>query len=341
MSKPSTTTKRRKVTLSDLADQLGLDKSSVSLALRGSPKISKAARARVVAAAQQLGYRPNLAARQLATKSPQVVALILSSSFAPLVFGGTATTIQALAQQATAAELLFSIFPSDDFVKGLQGDLPLPLQPDGVLVWGDVPAHLATVIQTLVDSVVVVDPNAMSYADYPGMSVTVDNAGGSRLVTEHLIAQSAKHLLFVMGDREHLGHHQRWSGTREAWLRRNALDTLLFCYKEELTDQLLAGFVEQPGTAIFCSNDMCALEVWRHLQKLRIHVPEQVLLAGFDAELSSNMLGLTSAAYDAGELGRAAFQALLRQLKGDEPSEKHIVIPADIRIGHTTQRTVV
>jgi DNA-binding LacI/PurR family transcriptional regulator len=339
MPKPASTPEQRRVTLSDLADQLGVDKSSVSLALRGSAKIGQATRARVLAAARQLGYRPNLAARQLATKAPQAVAMVLPTSFAPLAFGGTANTLRSLAEQATAAELLFSIFPSDDFVKGLQGHLPLPLHPDGVLIWGDVPVHAAAVIQTQVDAVVVVDPSAISYADYPGTTVGVDNAGGSRRVAEHLIAQGAQHLLYVMGDHEHLGQQQRWSATREAWLKHHSLDSLLFCHKEDLTDQLLAGLVSQAGPAIFCSNDLCALEVWHHLQRLRIGVPEQVLLAGFDAEVSSNILGLTSAVFDGEALGRTAFQVLMCQLKGEEPPERHAVIPVGIRVGRTTRAT--
>jgi LacI family transcriptional regulator len=54
-----------KMTMSELAGRLGLDKSSVSLALRGSRKISATTRQRVVAAARRLGFRPNLAARSI------------------------------------------------------------------------------------------------------------------------------------------------------------------------------------------------------------------------------------------------------------------------------------
>ena len=209
-----------------------------------------------------------------------------------------------------------------------------------MVVWGDVPAHQAVVIQTLIESVVVVDPSALSYVNYPGPTVGIDNAGGSQRMTEHLIDQRTEHLLFVMGDRDHLGQQQRWASTRETWLKHNALDTLLFCHKEEVTDQFLADFAAQPNAAIFCSNDLCALEVWNRLQRLRIRVPEQVLLAGFDAEVSSNMLGLTSAAFDGEALGQAVFQTLITRLTGDSPAadQRHVLVPVEIQIGRTTQR---
>jgi LacI family transcriptional regulator len=330
--------RHRKVTLADLASRLGLDKSSISLALRGSPKIGAKTRARVVAAARQWGYRPNLAARHLATKTPQAVALVLPASFAPLRFGAAAATIQSLAQQAAAAGVLFSVFSSDDMMKVAQGKVLLPMQPDGVLIWGDVPAHIAAVIRPAVHSLAIVDPHAPSYAGYPGTTIGVDNAGGARHMAEHLMAQGAKNLLFVLGDRDHLGQQQRWQGARDAWLKQHALDTLLFCHKEELTDELLASFVQRPDAAIFCSNDMGALEVWHRLQRLGVCVPEQVLLAGFDAEVSSAMIGLTSAVFDGEALGRTAFEVLLQRLNDDTLSDEHILIPVDIRMGRTTQR---
>jgi DNA-binding LacI/PurR family transcriptional regulator len=328
----------RNLTLADLAARLGLDKSSVSLALRDSPKIGVKTRARVVAAARQWGYRPNLAARHLATRNSQAVALVLPASFAPLRFGAAAATVQSLAQQAAAAGILFSVFSSDDMMKVAQGKVLLPMQPDGVLVWGDVPAHIAAIIRTAVRSLAIVDPHAPSYAGYPGTTIGVDNAGGARHMAEHLMTRGAKNLLFVLGDRDHLGQQQRWEGTRDAWLKQYALDTLLFCHKEELTDQLLASFVQRPDAAIFCSNDMGALEAWHRLQRLGVCVPEQVLLAGFDAEVSSSMIGLTSAVFDGEALGRTAFEVLMQRLNDDTLSDEHILIPVDIRMGCTTQR---
>jgi DNA-binding LacI/PurR family transcriptional regulator len=337
---PKTTTKHlkpKRLTLVDLASQLGLDKSSVSLALRGSSKIGAATRARVVAAARQWGYRPNLAARQLATKNPQAVALILSASFTPLYFGAAVATIRSLAEQATAARILFSILSSDDVMKAVQGNALLPLHLDGVLLWGDVPAHTATMIRTMIHGLVVVDPHAPSYVSYPGTTVGVDNIGGARRITEHLMAQDTKHLLFVLGDPEHLGQQHRWQGARETWLRQHPLETLLLCHKEELTDQLLDNFVHRGNGAIFCSNDMGALDVWHRLQQLEIRVPDQVLLAGFDAEMSCRLIGLTSAIFDGEALGRAAFETLMRRLSDSAIPDEHILVPVGIHLGDTTR----
>jgi DNA-binding LacI/PurR family transcriptional regulator len=172
------------------------------------------------------------------------------------------------------------------------------------------------------------------------MTIGVDNADGSRQITEHLVAQGTRHLLFVLGSEDHLGHQRRWAATRQAWLLHRPLETLWFCHKSELTDSLLQSFVGKDGAAIFCSNDLCALEVWHHLQLLSVPVPGQVLLAGFDAEVSSTLIGLTSARYDGEALGRKAFEMLMGRLKGDKAAEPQVLVPVDIYIGRTTERAM-
>jgi DNA-binding LacI/PurR family transcriptional regulator len=64
-------------------------------------------------------------------------------------------------------------------------------------------------------------------------------------------------------------------------------------------------------------------------------------LAGFDAEVASTLIGLTSAVFDGEALGKAAFELLMRQIKGETGSREpeHVLIPADIAIGRTTQRS--
>src|SRR5690349_16028052 len=105
---------RRRVTIADLAAMLGLDKSSVSLALRGSSKIGASTRARVLEAARKAGYRPNLAARQLSSGTPLVVALVLPGAFAALANEVVVAAVQAMAMRASEMGLVFGVVSSDD-----------------------------------------------------------------------------------------------------------------------------------------------------------------------------------------------------------------------------------
>jgi LacI family transcriptional regulator len=331
-------TARSTLTLADLARRLKLDKSSVSLALRGSRKVSEQTRQRVMDIARRLGYRPNLAARQLRSAAPQVVALVLGPSFAPLANEVVVATVQSLARRAAAAGLVFSVLSSEDLVAEAKGGRACPLHPDGLFVWGDVPAHVTGLIELLGRPIVVLDPSDVSYASYPGASAVIDNAGGAGALTRHLVDQGCHRLLFVQAIAEHLSHQQRWTGCREAWLRDRPLEQLTFCMAAELTDDSLRAFCHSRDGAIQCSNDGCAFEVWCRLHRLGIGVPQQALLAGFDGDRSGKLIGLTTALFDSEALAEAAFERLMSTLKGETGSGTAAPVPVQIRPGLTTQR---
>jgi LacI family transcriptional regulator len=327
------------LTLADLARRLKLDKSSVSLALRGSRKVSEQTRERVMDVARRLGYQPNLAARQLSSGNPQVVALVLGPSFAALASEVVVLTVQGLAARAAAAGLVFSVLSSDALAAEAKGGPASALHPDGLFVWGDVPAHVTGLIELLHRPLVVLDPSDVSYASYPGATVAIDNAGGAGALTRHLVAQGCRRLLFVQAIADHLSHQQRWTGCREAWLRDRPLEQLTFCMAGELTDDALRSFCHTADGAIQCSNDGCAFDVWGRLQRLGISVPRQVLLAGFDGDRSGQLIGLTTALFDAEALAGAASDRLMAMMKGEAAPAQSQPVPVAMRLGKTTQRS--
>ncbi len=327
-----------KSTIMDLASRLGLDKSTVSLALRGSSRISDKTRQRVRQAALELGYRPNLAARLLASKSPQVVGLLLPGDLQGLREEVTVRTIQGLARGASAANMMLVVLAGQDlFEVGREGQ-GAGLQPDGLLVWGSVSANVAGALHSPARPAVVLDPNDASYASYAGPAVRIDNAGGAAQIVSHLLEQGTERLLFVQADPNHLGHQQRWRGARECWLASRSLDGLSFCCLDELTDSLLAAFVAGPNASIFCSNDLCAMEVWHRLAKAGVSVPGQVLLAGFDGDRSGGLIGLTTALFDCDGLAQKGFELLTGLLKSPATAGEPVILSVQMRPGLTTRR---
>ena len=119
--------------MQDLANDLGLDKSTVSLALRGSSRISEKTRQRVLGVAREHGYRPNLAARMLASGSAQVVGLVLPEGFAALRHEVVVASVQGLARMASEAGVLLVVVSSEELAGTDRGQWSY-LQPDGLLV---------------------------------------------------------------------------------------------------------------------------------------------------------------------------------------------------------------
>lgn len=329
-----------RITISDLAKSLGLDKSSISLALRGSDRISQATRQRVQSAARRFGYQPNLAARQLASPGAHIIALVLPPSFAPLMHGVVVATLESLARQTAAAGMLFVVFTTDKLAAD-PADISHHAvigSADGLLLWGETSTEITAKIAASGRPVVVIDPSDPSFSTYRGAMVRVGNSQGAAALTQHLVDRGARRLLFVQQQRRHLGHQERADGARGQWLQSRPLDGYSFCMLDELADSTLTSFAQLDSPAILCSNDFCAMEVWHRLARCGIRVPDQVLLAGFDGEAFGSLIGLTTAVFDGQRLGKAAFDILMQAIHSGQTLPESITVPVELRLGTTTQK---
>ena len=102
-----------KPTMDDVARRAGVSRALVSLALRGSPKVSPASRSAVTAAADELGYRPNLIARHLASKQTRTFGLLINDLHNPY-FPGVVDGVKRAADANGYRLLLNSSFLDDD-----------------------------------------------------------------------------------------------------------------------------------------------------------------------------------------------------------------------------------
>jgi DNA-binding LacI/PurR family transcriptional regulator len=325
----------KRTTLKDIARSLNLDKSTVSLALARSPKIADKTRDKVWKEAIRLGYRPNLAARNLSCGNPNTVCLVLSEEFQSIQSEVAAQSIRGLAGKAVEAGVLLQIISSGDLRRLLQKDSGYPVMPDGLLVWGDVPAEDVVELEGYGLPVVVLDPNHTSYGGWKGASVRVDNAGGAATLTGHLLERNVRRLLFVQVQREHLGHAERMEAARAFWFSHRSAKTFSSCFLDEITDLRIKEFTADANGAIFCSNDEGALHIWQRLLHAGLSLPRQVKLTGFDGILAANAIGLTTAVFDGSALARAGMEILFDKIS-NRPAKKRAKIPAQLRVGITT-----
>jgi DNA-binding LacI/PurR family transcriptional regulator len=327
---------QKRVTIGDLAKLLGVDKSSISLALRDSPKMSLATRARVQRAAREHNYSPNWAAKQLAGVTGHAVGLVMPSAFACLSFPPVVHTIQALARLAAERGLTLNLIANEWLT--VAKDQPVqPLHADGLLVWGDVPAASTTWFSGAYSRPsIVLDPHHPSYSRYPGSTIRIRNKEGASAVVAHLYDRGARRLLFVQVVTEHLGHEERWRGTRQTWTERATASTLRKVLIGDLTDKELVAFATGSDAAIFCSNDVGAMQVWHRLHALGISVPKDVKLAGFDGDDYGALVGLTTALFDSEAMAQKAFAGLFRLMTKDADKLGHDWVPITVRVGTTS-----
>jgi DNA-binding LacI/PurR family transcriptional regulator len=327
--------KRPRVTITDLAQMLGMDKSSVSLALRDSPKVSIATRARVRKAAAEHNYIPNWAAKRLAGSSGHAIGLVMPSAFGCLTDPPVVRTAQSLARLAANRQLTLNLMAHEQLAES-NGENSLPLHADGLLVWGDVPAPVAVRFSSAyARPSIVLDPHHPSYAKYKGNTIAIDNRGGASAVVAHLHERGAKSLTFVQVEDQHLSHIERWKGTKETWQDLAEASTLNKLTLEELSDAKLRSLADQDSAAIFCSNDHGAMQVWHRLRRLGLSMPDDVKLAGFDGDEYGELVGLTTAVFDSEALAEAAFTRLIGLLSNQLQSVADS-IPITLRTGTTS-----
>lgn len=327
--------KRPRVTITDLATMLGMDKSSVSLALRDSPKVSVATRARVRQAAAEHNYIPNWAAKRLAGSSGHAIGLVMPSAFGCLTDPPVVRTAQALARLAANRQLTLNLMAHEQLAES-NGENSLPLHADGLLVWGDVPSAAAVRFSSAyARPSIVLDPHHPSYAKYKGNTIAIDNRGGASAIVSHLHQRGSKHLTFVQVEDQHLSHQERWKGTKETWQSLADAESLSKLTLEELSDSKLKEIAARGDAAIFCSNDHGAMQVWHRLQRLGVSLPKDVKLAGFDGDEYGELVGLTTAVFDSEALAEAAFTQLIGLLSNQVQSVA-VSIPVTVSAGATS-----
>jgi DNA-binding LacI/PurR family transcriptional regulator len=327
---------KKRTTIADLAKLLGIDKSSISLALRDSPKMSVATRALVHRVAREQNYIPNWAAKQLAGSTSHAIGFVMPSAFALFSHPRVVHTIQALARLAAAKGLTLNLIANEQLAASKDRPL-LPLHADGLLVWGDVPAPSTIWFSdAYARPSIVLDPNHSTYTRYKGNAIRIRNKEGASAVVRHLHQRGARHLTFVQVVTDHLAHEERWRGTKQTWLEHSSGAKLRKLVIDELTDEILMKIAARGDAAIFCSNDLGAMQVWHHLHRLGIRVPQDLKLAGFDGDEYGALVGLTTVLFDSEALAQKAFSGLHRLITKDTDKFGQESIPTTLRIGTTT-----
>jgi DNA-binding LacI/PurR family transcriptional regulator len=148
--------------------------------------------------------------------------------------------------------------------------------------------------------------------------------------------------LFVNGKIDHLGFALRADAASMAWRAGRSRQTFSTAYIESITDAELAKWAAKPRSAIFCCNDMVAMQIWHRLTSAGISVPGRVLLAGFDGDGLGNLVDLTTVAFDGEAVGQSALVAMRRLLQNQHKrpgrrDEKRVVTPVKLHTGNTTR----
>ncbi len=332
MAENRTTVPQRRVTRDDVARYAGVSSAVVSYVVNNGPRsVAEPTAARVRAAIELLGYRPNLSARALKVGSTRTIGLVVSDIVNPF-FGELALAIQTEAA-AVGYAVLIANSHADPAAESRSLDDLIGRQVDGLLLAsGDEPAEALARLRRYGIASVIID-RAMPMPGYATLGC--DAVGGSRLVVEHLIEAHGHDLVALVLGEGRPGSDAREMGwqaaTREAGLPDGPIARGAFSREggHAAAHRLLTA--RNPPAAIFASSDLQAVGVLRAARDLRLRVPEDVAVVAFDGTVEAEYAWppMTVARQPVREMATRAVQRLL---SAERPAENHESFPMHLII---------
>jgi DNA-binding LacI/PurR family transcriptional regulator len=283
--------------------------------MRDSPRVSVESRRRVAAAATQLGYRPNLMARNLAARRTMTIGVLLNDLHNPW-FAEVTDGIHDAAERH-GYQLILASGRRSTRLESRALDTFLASRVDGIIVAGcRLPAARLDAVAQEIAMVSV--GRAIPKSRFG--SVTTDDAHGARLAVEHLHSLGHRRIAHIDGGRG-AGSTPRRSGylhtMREVGLTEH-IHVVGGDFTEEAgargAERLLRG-VPLP-TAIFTANDLSAVGAIDIIERDGLVVPDDVAVVGFDntSIAALNHIGLTTIDQPRREMGAAAAAMLIEAI---------------------------
>ena len=313
----------RPPTIHDVASEAGVSKSLVSLAVRGDPGVRSETRARILDAADRLGYRSNPWARSLVRGRSQMIGVLVDD----LRSGYHTDVVHGVEDAADANGLAVVIGDARRERNILRARLEsmVSLGIDGaVIVSGRGDTEALSAFAGRLALVVVGRPVGIARAVG---QVSNDDRSGARLAVHHLAAFGHRRIAHVRGSTRPASRAREES--YQATMRELGLEEhVRIRDPEELLRELVAGAPDAP-TAVFCSNDRIAIDLIGRAIDAGLNVPSDLSVAGYDnIEISSWLRpSLTSVDQPRRAMGELALRQLLEIIEGG-PSRHDVVAPS-------------
>jgi DNA-binding LacI/PurR family transcriptional regulator len=325
-----------KVTSMEVARRAGVSQSAVSRVFTPGGSASKATVEKVRAAAEELGYRPNVLARSLITGRTRMIGLVvayLENQFYPVVLELLSRALQDKGYHI----LVFMAENSTEKVAQVMEEL-LDYQVDGIITASVAMTNDLTARCTAVGIPVVMFNRGQDDARLS--EVTSDNIAGGRRATEFLIAGGHRRIAHVMGWQGASTGRDRATGFRLA-MEAAGLEPVAMIdgmYSRETAAQVardLCAGSDRPD-AIFVGNDHMAFAVMDALRfDLGLSVPGDVSIVGYDdVPLAAwPAYDLTTIRQPVNRMVEATVHALLDQIENPDtaPSKVRIDGPLIVR----------
>ena len=320
----------KNVTLKTLAKELGMSLSGVSKALNDYPDINEETKKLVIDKAIELGYTPNLNARNLAKNTSNLIGIVVrdistiyGELFKPLSLAADRYGMKLMLADSNRSREMELNHVKSMLESRVVGMIIAPVS-------GDI-SEIKKLIRFRIPVVYLggrIRDNSENY-------VSSDNRYGTNLGMDYLFGLGHRDIAFI-SDRNQSNSTQIKVEVYKARMEEMGLEPAVFMDDSQRQDLTTAGRRQavrmlESGrrfSAVFASKDMVALGVMKELQDNGLRIPEDISVLGFDgAEASSlPLVDLTTIAQPKEELAESLVKMIISQSEvGHEIVPKHFL----------------
>lgn len=330
------------LTISDIAKIAGVSKTTVSFVLNNKEGISEETRQKVLAVIKQTNYKPALNSKRLFFQKSFTIAVVFDKATYRSDNLFYFDIMNTLLKRCTSYNysLVYSEYSYVDDVLTLPEHI-LNKDVDGLIFLKDIPLALIATLRNLNIPFVVAD----DHSDHDSLfTVKVDYRLAAYTAVKYLIENGHRRIGFIGNMQLPAFYTQIFSGYQKA-LREAGLPLELSWSFEKVHDrQTIELYIPQMlsekelPTAIFCMEDILAIELIRYLQKRKLSVPEDISVISIDDIILSNQIypSLTTIAIDKEQIGSNAIDMLMDLINGKTPesvivTSNNIVVRESVR----------
>lgn len=328
----------KKITILDVADALGVSKTTVSRAISGKGRIGEETRKRVMEYIEANGYKPNVIAKSLAQSKTYNIAMIMPADCNASELPFFQTCMYGVCEAAAERDYdVLAVYVSENNTKNLERVL-VNNKIDGVIM------SRTTVDDGITEMIKSKEIPFVAIGDTKDsgiVRVDHDHRSACRELTEYILENTSGKVALIGGNNAHMVTRNRYLGFTEAFQAANIrIDPELVYLNAEDNDSIenITGELLSKGAkCIVCMDDMICARVLQKLQRDHISVPGEVKVASFynSSLLDSHVPAVTTLNFDVKKLGEVAAKVLTDIIEGGETPEITL-LPYEISIRETT-----
>lgn len=335
--------RQKKITIYQVAQRAGVAISTVSRVLNNSPNVSQSTKDKVNEAIKELNFRPQVSARNLASRKPQMLAIAVPSFTTPYY----TEVLKGVKDEIGDLDLDIVIYNtgSKNPEEGVENFFNRGTADTIITISIDITDKVHEQLQSSEIPIVLIGSSHPEYNYFE-----LNNKKGGFLAGEHVVKQGFKSMGMILPALQTKASSLRHQGFVDALREFKMPVEEKFFIRGESTKH--AGFTEEAGfeaiyqfdkmgefpEVIFCANDTLAIGAFHAISKLGMSIPDDIALMGYDNIKFTKYLDLTTIDQKMYSVGVEATQRLAQIIRNDDDHKiQKTIDPVLIARGSTSR----